>query len=319
MKILKITGIILGTLVVLVAGAGIYVKTALPNTGPAPDLKVEQTPERLARGKYLAHHVTLCMDCHSTRNWALFSGPMVAEGAGGGGEKFAKEMGFPGTFYAPNITPYALGSWTDGEVFRAITTGVTKSGKALFPLMGYHRFGKMDPEDVYNIIAYIRTLPAVKKDNPPSAPDFPVNFLINTMPQSAQFSLLPDESNPVAYGAYLVNAAGCVDCHSQLDKGKVIPGTEFGGGMVFQQPAGTIHSANITSDAATGIGNWSKEAFVSRFRQYADSSYTPAEIDPKKTNTPMPWTMYAGMKPGDLGAIYDYLRSVPPLVHEVPR
>ncbi len=319
MKILKITGIALGIIVVLAVGAGVYVKTALPNTGPAPDLKVESTPERIARGKYLAHHVTLCMDCHSTRDWQLFSGPMVAEGAGGGGEKFSKDMGFPGVFYAPNITPYALGSWTDGEIFRAVTTGVNKAGKALFPLMAYHRFGKMDKEDVYNIIAYIRTLPTVNKDNPLSEPDFPVSFLINTMPQPAQFTRLPDTTNQLAYGAYLVNAGGCVDCHSQVDKGNVIPGTEFGGGMAFQQPAGTLHSPNITSDGETGIGNWTKEAFVNRFRQYADSSYKPAVVDPKKTNTPMPWTMYAGMTPGDLGAVYDYLRSVPPLVHVVPR
>ena len=27
----------------------------------------------------------------------------------------------------------------------------------------------------------------------------------------------------------------------------------------------------------------------------------------------MPWTMYAGMSEQDLGAIYDYLRTVPPI------
>jgi len=319
MKALKITGILLAVVVVCVAGAGIYVKTALPNTGPAPVLTVERTPERIARGSYLAHHVAVCMDCHSTRDWALYSGPMLPGSLGGGGEQFTKEMGFPGTFYASNITPYTLGKWTDGEIFRAITTGVNKEGRALFPVMAYHRFGCMDKEDVLDIIAYIRTLPPVEKDVPASQPAFPVSFLINTMPQKASFTMRPAATDPVAYGAYLVNAAGCVDCHSKTDKGKVVPGTEFGGGMEFRQPGGTLRSPNITFDRATGIGNWSKEIFVRRFRQFADSSYQPIRLNPQDMNTPMPWTMYAGMTPQDLGAIYDYLKSIKPIAHQVER
>lgn len=310
MKALKIIGIVLLVLIVCVSAAGIYLKTALPDTGPAPDIKVERTPERIARGAYLAHHVAVCMDCHSTREWNFYSGPMAATNQGGGGESFKKEMGFPGNFYAPNITPYALESWTDGEIFRAITTGVTKDGGALFPLMAYHRFGRMDQEDVVSIIAYIRTLPPVKNDVPRSEIDFPVNFLINTMPQAAAFTKRPHADSTIAYGAYLVNAAGCVDCHSKTDKGKVVPGTEFGGGMAFRQPGGVLVSPNITFDAATGIGNWTKEAFVQRFRHYADSSYKKVPVGPEQLNTPMPWTMYGGMTTEDLEAVYAYLKTV---------
>jgi len=42
-------------------------------------------------------------------------------------------MGFPSKFYAKNLTPSHLGNWTDGEIFRAITTGVDKAGNALSP------------------------------------------------------------------------------------------------------------------------------------------------------------------------------------------
>ncbi len=31
----------------------------------------------------------------------------------------------------------------------------------------------------------------------------------------------------------------------------------------------------------------------------------------------MPWTLYAGMKEEDLGAIYDYLRSIKPVYNKV--
>ena len=66
-KALKIFGIVLGVLLVGVLGVMAYVSLALPNVGDASDLKVEATPERVRRGEYLANHVNVCMDCHSTR------------------------------------------------------------------------------------------------------------------------------------------------------------------------------------------------------------------------------------------------------------
>jgi mono/diheme cytochrome c family protein len=189
----------------------------------------------------------------------------------------------------------------------------------LFPLMGYHRFGQLDKEDIYAVIAYIRGLEPIKKDIPESEPDFPVNFLINTMPQEAAFTTRPSEADQVAYGKYLVTATGCVDCHSKTDKGAVIPGTEFGGGMEFAGPNGIVRSANITMHKQTGIGNWTKEAFVARFKAYVDSNYVSPKVAPGDVNTPMPWTMYSGMKEQDLAAIFTYLSTVKPIEHQVIR
>ncbi len=317
MKVLRILGVIVLTLLLIVLLAGIYIKTILPSTGEPEAIQIERTPQRIERGEYLANHVTVCMDCHGTRDWSLFSGPMVPDVEGAGGEVFSREQGFPGTFYAPNITPHHLGDWTDGELLRAITAGQTNDHRALFPLMGYLRFGKMDVEDVYSIIAYIRTLKPVEHTVPARDLDFPLNFLVNTMPQPASFSPRPDPSDKVKYGAYLVNAAGCVDCHSQTEKGKIIPGTEYGGGMEFPQPAGIARSANITPDPETGIGNWTEEQFVALFRSFTDSSYIPRKMRPEDVNTPMPWSMYGGMTTSDLSAIYTYLRSLQPLSHKV--
>lgn len=318
-KFLKIAGYILLAIIVLLVSAIAYIKIALPNTGEAEYVTIERTPERIERGKYLANNVAVCMDCHSTRNWNLYAGPMDPKGVGAGGEVFNQQMGFPGVFYAPNITPYALKDWTDGELLRAITTGVDKDGKALFPVMGYHRFGKMDKEDVYSMIAYIRTLPSVEKNIPESAPDFPVNILINTMPAKADFQKRPAETDIVKYGAYMVNATGCVDCHSKMDKGAIVPETEFGGGMEFLQPGGIIRSPNITFDEATGIGSWSEEAFTARFKMYTHADYKPAQMKKSDLNTPMPWNMYSGMKESDLKAIYAYLKSLKPIKNNVVR
>ncbi len=55
-------------ILVLIAIAGIsYITLALPNVGQPEAIKVDATPQRIARGKYLANNVTVCLDCHSTR------------------------------------------------------------------------------------------------------------------------------------------------------------------------------------------------------------------------------------------------------------
>lgn len=319
-KILKVILIILLVVITGVAGMAIYIKTALPNVGAAPDIRVEVTPERVARGKYLATNVAVCMDCHSQRNWSVYAGPIKEGTFGGGGEKFGKEIEFPGTLYSKNITPYALNTWTDGEIFRAITTGENKDGKALFPLMGYLGYGKMDKEDVYCIVAYLRTLPVIKNDIPERELDFPVNFIVNTIPAKATLSIKPDMNNNIEYGRYLITIANCVECHSKVDKGKRIAGTEFGGGRRFNFPNGTVAtSPNITPDKETGIGNWSEEIFIQKFKQFSDSAYHAQQVNPNDFNTPMPWLMYAGMTRKDLGAIYAYLKTVKPIKNNVEK
>lgn len=315
-KIYTVLLILLAFIITGAISAGTYMKVFLPRISQAPEINIEQTPARIERGRYLAHHVSVCMDCHSSRDWSLFAGPLSGN-LGGGGEKFGKDMGFPGTIYSPNITPYNLSDWTDGEIFRAITSGVDKDGQALFPVMPYHHYGQMDKEDIYSIIAYIRTLDPVESHTADRELDFPVNFLINTMPGEARLTEKPDENNTVAYGAYLVNAAGCVDCHSQTAKGSIIKGSEFGGGMEFKQPAGIVRAPNITSHQETGIGNWTKELFIQYFKQYEDSRYKSPVFTPDDLNSPMPWHMYAGMDTSDLEAIYVYLQSLKPIDHFV--
>ncbi|MEO6705792.1 MAG: cytochrome C [Ginsengibacter sp.] len=303
-------------LVVVIVAAASYVKFAMPNVGAAPDLHVAITPERVQHGDYLANHVTLCMDCHSTRDWKKFAGPIVEGTTGKGGEYFGEEMGFPGTFYSKNITPAHLKDWTDGEIFRAITTGVNKDGVALFPVMPYPYYGKMDKEDVYDIIAYIRTLAPIDNKTPDHKLNFPMNFIVNTIPVKAELVTKPSRSDTLQYGAYLVNQAACMECHTQVKKGQVIPELAFGGGRVFSMPGGEVHSANITSDKETGIGNWTVDAFVARFKAYNNPSSAP-ELTPGQVNTIMPWSMFAGMDTSDLRSIYAYLKTVKPIKNPV--
>lgn len=315
-KALKFTAILLSVLLIAIFGMVAYLKYVLPDVSPAPDIKVEVTPERVERGRYLANHVMVCMDCHSQRDWATFSGPLVEGTNGMGGEVFDQKLGFPGRFVAKNITPHKLSNWTDGELYRAITAGVSKDGTAFFPVMPYLSYGVSDTEDIYAIIAYLRSLPHIANDPQASVPDFPMNLILNTMPKDAQPTKLPDPADKLAYGKYLTTAAACADCHTRQEKGKVV-GEPFAGGFAFVYPDGsTVKSANITPHE-TGIGSWTEAAFVQRFKAYADSAYVPQRVAPGQFQTVMPWSMYAGMTEQDLAAIYTYLRSLAPANNDV--
>jgi mono/diheme cytochrome c family protein len=320
-KVFRIVVVLGILLVVSISSLIAYVKLALPDVGPAPDLTIEATPERLIRGEYLANAVVGCNECHAKRDFSKFAGPIEPNTFGRGGELFGVEMGFPGNYYAPNITPFGIGSWTDGEVFRAITTGVSKDGRALFPIMPYPHFAKMDKEDIYSIIAYIRTLEPIEYTAPKSETiEFPVTLLLNTMPKQASFTERPTQDELLKYGEYITNAALCMDCHTQQVKGEYMMDKYMAGGFEFQIPTGgVVRSANITPDRVTGIGAWTEEQFLARFKIYADSTYVPAEVGKGAFNTMMPWGYYSKMKDEDLKAIFTYLKSLPPIENEVTK
>ena len=321
-KLLKIIGITAAVLVVLLIAGFVYFNVSYPKADPPKNITIKSTPEMIARGEYLANHVTVCIDCHSNRDWTKFSGPVKKGTEAKGGDRFGPEMGFPGTIYSKNITPAGLGDWTDGEIIRAITTGVNKHNEALFPLMPYTNYNKMSQEDLYSIVAYLRSLKPIENNIPERNLDFPLNYIVKTMPISTYKPANPvDKSNTVAYGKYLVTMASCNECHTQTDeKMNPIPGMDFAGGQEFHAPFGIIRSANITANDETGIGKWTKEDFIKRFK-----AYNPADgvqfvsVKQDEFNTPMPWTMFAGMKEEDLSAIYDYLRTLKPVYNPVNR
>ncbi len=319
-KFLKILAVLIFLLVISVAALLGYVIKFKPNI-PVEEVKIEYTPERIERGKYLANNVAQCIDCHSTRDWSKFSGPPIQGTEGKGGEVFDEKIGFPGKYYAANITPAHLKDWSDGELFRAITSGVSKDGRPLFPIMPYPFFGKMDKEDVYSIIAYIRSLPPIENQTPASQSNFPMNIIIHVIPSKPEFSTKPAPTDKVAYGNYLANAASCIECHTQAKSGQIIKGMEFGGGRYFPMPGGMVASANITPDKETGIGAWDENTFIERFKMFDKNTHTNYNDAVKETefNSIMPWQKYAGMSREDLGAIFAYLKTVKPISNKVPK
>ncbi|MDZ7290477.1 MAG: cytochrome c [candidate division KSB1 bacterium] len=314
--LLKILGAVIIVLVVVVAAGLIYFTSAFPKVGPAPNLTIEPTPERIERGKYLANHVTVCIDCHSTRNFDYYSGPITPGTEGKGGAEFVETVG---TLYVPNITPAALGDWTDGEILHATVSGVNKQGDALFPMMPYPLYAHLSEEDAHAIVAYLKTLAPIPNDVPKSKLKFPLNLIVRTMPQPYKPQPHPSPADTLAYGKYLNTIAACQFCHTPVDdKGQPLPGMEFAGGQEFHFPWGaTVRSANITPDIDTGIGAWDEAYFIDRFKAYADSTGKHIAVEKGGDNTVMPWTMFAEMTDADLRAIYKYLRTVKPVQHEV--
>ena len=94
----------------------------------------------------------------------------------------------------------------------------------------------------------------------------------------------PAEDAAISQGEYLINAGGCVDCHTE-DIDDAIP---LAGGRAVESPFGTFYSPNITPDVETGIGAWSDDDFVNAFWEGVDPDgdhYYPA----------FPYTSYTGV------------------------
>ena len=320
-KPLKILGIVLGVVAVILFGAVVYFNLTYPAVDPAPNITVERTPERIERGKYLANHVTVCIDCHATRDWGKFAGPIIPGTEGKGGEEFNEQVGgVPGTIFSSNITPAGLKEYTDGELLRAYTVGVTRDNRALFPLMPYLSFNQLSQEDAYAILAYIRSLTPIDNRVGESKLNFPLDFIVKTIPpKSYAPKPVPDKNNDIEYGRYLATIASCAHCHTPAEKGTPIPGMEYAGGFTFLFPGGVVRSLNITPDEETGIGRWTRDDFIARFKAFADSSSQNVPVEKNEFNTPMPWLMYAEMTEEDLGAIYAYLKTLKPVRNQVEK
>jgi mono/diheme cytochrome c family protein len=260
------------------------------------------------------------MDCHSTRDWSKFSGPMTAGTEGKGGEVFDEKMGFPGHFRSPNITPFNLKDWTDAEIYRAITSGVSRDGHPLFPIMPYPLYATLDDEDIFSVIAYIRSIPSIEHTPGRSNPTFPMSLILHMIPDVAKPQPRPPASDTVRYGEYLVRASGCIECHTPAEHGQIVKELAFTGGREFQMPDGSLlTSSNITPDAETGIGKWTPEAFIFRFKSYDLATFNPPLLQKGEMQSIMPWTMYAGMDTTDLVAIYRYLHSLKPVNNKIDK
>lgn len=313
--------VVLVAVVAVAAVAGVsYLYARYPEVPPAETVTITATPEKLARGEYLAQHVTGCVICHAERDMTKYGGPVMPGTLGAGGEFFGdQEQGL--AVYSRNITPAVLGDWSDGEIIRAFTSGVSKDGQPLFPIMPYPRYARLAREDVESIVVYLRTLKPVTHAVPDRRLPFPLPLVVRTMPKPAALPPMPSRADKLAYGEYLTNAAVCAECHTPIDdRGQALPGRDYAGGTEFKLPNGAIvRPANITPDADTGIGTWTEAQFIDKFKAWEATEARPLTAAEQRENTIMPWMYYAGMTREDLSAIYTYLRARKPVINRVQK
>ena len=276
----------------------------------------------LERGEYLSLHVAGCVDCHSKRDFTKFSGPVIPGTEGGGGFVFDEKLGLPGKIFGRNITPdneTGIGTWTDDDILKAMTQGISKNGDTLFPLMPYIQYNHMAKEDLLSIIAYIKTWKPIRNKVPARQLMMPIAMAYPgpALQASVDGNVRPPESDKVQYGGYLATMADCGTCHSpQTPQGPDI-NRMFAGGYTFDLGTNKVSSANITPDSTTGIGAWTEERFLNKFTQYREEkSYN---YNPGNQNSVMPLSILAGIKDEDLKAIYAYLRTVKPVSNKVEK
>lgn len=304
------------------AASILYLTRVLPDAGPVPEFEVEGSPEQVERGAYLVHHVATCLVCHTEHDLAVVGQPLDWARLGAGGQALSYPDGVPGVVYPPNITPVGIGDWTDGELFHALTTGVTPDHRALHPVMPWQHLARSSRADVEAIIAYLRQLPPRQGEVPPRSLDSPYDAVINLWPAEATElrDQPPDPADSVAYGAYLAEIAGCEDCHSPAVERGQTEALRYAGGAVFPVPGrGVVRSSNLTPDRDSGIGRISREDFIGMFKFHLDNPIHGERLPDGLPVSVMPWSHYAGMAESDLGAIYDYLHTLPPIAHYVER
>jgi mono/diheme cytochrome c family protein len=118
---------------------------------------------------------------------------------------------------------------------------------------------------------------------------------------------------PVQRGAYLVTVTGCHDCHTPgvfygaPDMSRQLSGSELG----WQGPWGVSYARNLTPDPNTGLGNWTDEEILNALQKGVKKDGSPMA-------PPMPWPDFAHLTHSDALAIVAYLRSIPPVLHQVP-
>ncbi|MEZ5332081.1 MAG: hypothetical protein R2991_08495 [Thermoanaerobaculia bacterium] len=234
-----------------------------------------------ARGTYLARHVVRCQACHARRDWTAFSGPVApgTEAEGGTVDLFGS------TAAAPPLTPEALFDRSVEWIAAAILGREPADAPA-------HRdrtasgLSELLPADA-------RAIAVAVKGDPPAGD-----------PRPSIAASEPWRGRPVDAGRYLVTVGRCRLCH----------GEDLGGGLEVEIPIGRSHpSANLTADPAGTTGRLDRDEFIAYFRSLDDPALAAVPVPEGELNTAMPWPWLAGLNEDDLGAIYDYLRSLPPV------
>jgi mono/diheme cytochrome c family protein len=287
-------------LLVAIAAAGLYWWLSAPVVAAASAIPA-RAPD-LANGEVM-FNAGGCASCHAV--------PKQDDRTRlGGGLAIPSPFG---TFYAPNISPDpndGIGKWTDADFVNAVMHGVSPSGQHFFPAFPYTSYQHARREDVLDLFAYLKTLPAVAGKVRDHEVSFPFDIRRNIGIWKFLFMdgkpFVGDASKSPQWnrGAYLVNSFGhCAECHSPRNAlGGIISGERFAGGP---NPEGEGWVPNITQKR---LGEWSAKdlAYFLKTGELPDGDSAGGAMTRVIKNT-------SQLPDQDLAAMAEYLKSLPPV------
>lgn len=296
---------ILVALLVAIAVAGLYWWLSAPVVAAASTIPARASD--LANGEAM-FNAGGCASCHAVPN-------QPDRLRLGGGVAIKSPFG---TFYAPNISPDpndGIGKWTDANFVNAMMHGVSPSGQHYFPAFPYTSYQHARREDVLDLFAYLRTLPAVAGKVRGHDVGFPFDIRRNV----GIWKFLFMDGKPVVAdggkspqwnrGAYLVNSFGhCAECHSPRNAlGGIISGDRFAGGP---NPEGEGWVPNITQKR---LGEWRAKdlAYFLKTGELPDGDSVGGAMTRVIKNT-------SQLSDADLAAMAEYLKSLPPVDGPTP-
>jgi mono/diheme cytochrome c family protein len=292
-RVMRWTGRILVGLVALivlvVGGVAAYVSTAPEPVYPVRQvsLKVEPTAARVAEGRRIASMI--CAGCHGDPATGRLSGRRMTD-----------VPAIFGEIRTANITQderFGIGGWTDGEIAYLLRTGIRPDGR-FAPVM--LQFPDLSDEDIYSIIAFLRSDDPMVKATPVRAPRSRpslvgktlVRFAMKPQPYPERAVSAPDRSDKVAFGRYLTRKFDCIGCHTE----------SLSGGEKLLDAAGQpVYSANLTPHE-TGLLAWNEREFSRAVREGRTRSG-------RVLHAPMP--VFRALEDDEVAALYAYLRTVP--------
>lgn len=292
----------LAALIVLGAGLalGLWIISA-----PAPLLAgIELKDGDAARGKII-FDAGGCASCHMTK------GQEDRLKLGGG-----RELKSPfGVFVAPNISSHkgdGIGAWSARDLVNAMKRGVSPKGEHYYPAFPYTTYARARIGDIADLMAYLRTLPAVETRAADHRLSFPFNMRRGLGLWKALYfdaSELPaieGESAELARGRYLTEGlAHCAECHSGRDMfGGIRAGQRYAGGPDLE---GDGFVPNITQHESA-LGKWSLKDIDYMLERGAvpDGDYVGGSMADVVSNM-------AELPAADRAAIAAYVKSLPPL------
>ena len=203
-----------------------------------------------------------------------------------------------------------MGGWTEIQFVNAMQRGVGRNGEHLYPAFPYTSYQRMRLDDVRDLYAYLKTLPAVEKASEPHQLGFPFNIrrglgmwkllFLDGRPFEPSAARTPELNR----GAYLVEGPGhCAECHSPRNfMGGIDNSRRFAGGP---DPEGKGFVPNITPHA-DGLAKWRDKDIVYLLEtgQTPDGDAVGGSMTDVTTNTSL-------LSEADRAAMAAYLKTLP--------